>query len=222
MKKYLLLLILLCLIPILTYAKGVYYYAGSGAVTGGATEVTITATEDIQLDLSAPDTNRDALRLEVSTYSSQQERIALIKFDLSSIPGDATIDSVSLVLNQNDGGNGTDTIDVYRLLRNWVESQATWNSYSTGNAWSSAGAAFNNADRSSTLSASLSVTTSTGDKAWTSAQLVTDVQNIIDSVNANYGWVFVMNTITQLRYHAFRSAEYGEAGERPRITITYH
>lgn len=34
MRIYILLLILLCLIPILAYAKGIYYYAGSGAVTG--------------------------------------------------------------------------------------------------------------------------------------------------------------------------------------------
>ena len=40
----------------------------------------------------------------------------------------------------SDSLTGDRLVTVYRCKRNWVEDQATWNIYSTGNNWTSAGA----------------------------------------------------------------------------------
>lgn len=66
----------------------------------------------------------------------------LIKFDVSSIPPGSTINSATLRLNMIlDRSSNARTARVRYLKRNWVENQATWNVYSSGNNWTTAGAA---------------------------------------------------------------------------------
>jgi len=64
----------------------------------------------------------------------------LVQFDLSSIPSSPSISAGTLSLYQvTDRSSNARTFRVYRQKRAWVESEATWNIYSTGNSWSSAG-----------------------------------------------------------------------------------
>jgi hypothetical protein len=44
----------------------------------------------------------------------------------------------------------TTTLSLYPLLRNWVETQATWNVYSTGNNWTTAGGLSDGNDKEAT------------------------------------------------------------------------
>lgn len=83
----------------------------------------------------------------------------LVKFDLSSIPTNATITSATLKLYdqaQNYATN-TRTMSVYRVLRAWVANQSTWNVYSTGNSWGTAGCANTTNDRESSAIGSVSM-----------------------------------------------------------------
>lgn len=67
-------------------------------------------------------------------------RRALIKFDLSTLPSDALLITNTLSLYATtDLASGSRTVGVYRVKRAWVETEATWNIYSTGNSWSTAG-----------------------------------------------------------------------------------
>ena len=75
---------------------------------------------------------------------------SLIKFDLSSIPSNATITSATLSLwTDADFSDNDRTIRVYRLKVPFNETQATWNEFETGVSWQSAGASGTN-DREST------------------------------------------------------------------------
>ena len=67
--------------------------------------------------------------------------------------------------------------DYKRLLRNWSETTSTWNNYSTGNAWTTAGARSDGNDRSATVTATLTMSAALAYKTISSAQLATDVQN---------------------------------------------
>jgi len=51
-----------------------------------------------------------------------------VQFDLSSLPPRVTIDSATMSFTTDGHGGKTDhTIDLYALLDDWVEIEATWN-----------------------------------------------------------------------------------------------
>lgn len=62
--------------------------------------------------------------------------------NLSSVlPAGVTITSAKLYIYayQRYGFSGTHTYSVYRILKDWVDSEATYNNYATGLAWNTAG-----------------------------------------------------------------------------------
>lgn len=61
----------------------------------------------------------------------------LFLFDISSVTG--TIVSADLQLELVGGTATGEGVLINRLTQAWVESQATWNVYSTGNNWAAAG-----------------------------------------------------------------------------------
>lgn len=66
----------------------------------------------------------------------------LLRTDISSIPVGSIIadtSKVRLYVTDMSGGVGWAAV-IYRCLRAWVESQATWNVWSTGNNWTTPGA----------------------------------------------------------------------------------
>lgn len=62
---------------------------------------------------------------------------ALLSFDLSSIPKDARVLEVSLLLHVHDDSSAP--LSVYELRRPWVETAATWKTYDGVNAWAEPG-----------------------------------------------------------------------------------
>ena len=73
-------------------------------------------------------------------YSSR----IIVSFDVTSLPADISVQSAyfDLYWKQQQGSKGkTIYVTAYRMIQNeWVETQATWNEYKTGSAWSSPGA----------------------------------------------------------------------------------
>lgn len=101
-----------------------------------------TAGQDARLYKAQADTNYGTSAIAVGKSSATTYIYrSLIKFDLSSIPSTATVSSATMSLYYYSGtdGGGSNTIKIYRQLKDWVESQCTWNSYKTGTAWTEAG-----------------------------------------------------------------------------------
>ena len=69
---------------------------------------------------------------------SGKDSYALLRWDLSSMPAGASVDSASVTLNVTNPS--TQTYQVYDLKRPWVESAATWQLYASGSPWEVAGA----------------------------------------------------------------------------------
>jgi hypothetical protein len=77
--------------------------------------------------------------LEPGTPGSN-DLVALLDFSLSGIQTGSTIVSVQLQGVSNDSPGGTGTVYAFSGLRSYLESQATWNVYTTGNSWGTSGA----------------------------------------------------------------------------------
>ena|SRR6185369_17124644 len=179
--------------------------------TGGCT--------DVGIKQSSPTTNLDGTSFEIHKYGAGDHANALIKFDLSSITGPVTVSSATLNLYQTSNG-GNYAVAARRLLRNWSETQATWNVYTTGNSWTTAGALSDSNDRNST---------STVGSAWdltdgvykTLTGLASEVQDWINGVNSNFGWVLERNDAGDDTTFKTFAAHTGTDGQRPYLTIVY-
>jgi len=111
----------------------------------------VTSTQSVYLTSNEPTVNKDGEDIFVGEHNAGVEQMrALIKYAIDSIPATATINLIVVMLTfTGDNSDSARNFNVYRLKRVWVENQATWNVYSTGNSWQTAGAAGAN-DREST------------------------------------------------------------------------
>jgi hypothetical protein len=184
-----------------------------------------TTGEDTRVNNYNPTTNLcNETVLYVGRINDTNDRYpGLLRFSeiISQIPAGSTITAVQLELYETGlGPTSSFTINIQKLLKPWVESQATWNIYSTGNNWGSPGGSLNAADCSSTVSATISITTTYNH--WhtiaSTANLVADVQSWVDGAQNN-GWR-LYPTATG-KYTAFASSDNATAGNRPKLTITY-
>lgn len=148
---------------------------------------------------------------------------SLIKFDFSSIPTGAISGSKIFSLwVRTDLSSNARTVGWYRCKRAWVETQATWNVYSTGNSWQTAGAAGSN-DRETTNALALTVSaTATGEQQWTTGAnpaLIDAMFGTLPSF-ANNGFVLIADTESNDAF-LWNTSRYGTPGQRPKAVINY-
>ena len=146
----------------------------------------------------------------------------ILKFDLSSIPSNAVISDATLSLwVDGDLSSNARTAEMFRVRRNWVESQVTWNVWSTSNNWTTAGAGDTTNDIDSTVCGSCSFTAS--ESAGTQKDftlVVAELTKLIDGTYNNYGWLFKMQTETNDEYQ-MRSSSHATSANRPKLVINY-
>jgi len=149
---------------------------------------------------------------------SGHDAIALLKFDVSSIPAGSTVTKVDLRLNIVNQTSGTVGYFVYKLLRPWSEADATWNAATASTSWS-VGGARGTSDRSSTSLGTL-LPTSTGLKTFplnSSANSV--VQGWVNTPSSNYG--IVIDGTDNGDGMDFSSSESTTTTNRPVLVVTY-
>lgn len=143
--------------------------------------------------------------------------------DFSTELGQGYIQVNSAVLTLNSLGDlssNNRTGRVYRVLRNWVENQATWNNYSTGNAWGTAGAAAAS-DRETTDIGSATFNSSNPSGTDNTITLTASaIEEMINGTFTNYGYLLKMDSeIDDMQ--RFSSKDHATSGDRPFITIDY-
>ncbi len=156
----------------------------------------------------------------------------LIQFDLSTIPANATINSVSLqmVITNVPGSAFVTSQSLYRLTNTWSEGTGVGNgsggqvvpggsswtfTYYPTTTWNSAGGDFvATASATTTVSTVLNSTT-----VWTGSGLVSDVQGWVNSTFANDGWILIGDEGTPQSVRGYASAE--DATNPPVLTIDY-
>lgn len=96
---------------------------------------------DTFIDSNLPDNNYDGSPLDLQNTSNNVAEHILLRFTLPTIE-DVTISDARLDLycsNVYVAGDDTN-VEVHSITQpSWVENQATWNIYATGNSWASAG-----------------------------------------------------------------------------------
>lgn len=143
---------------------------------------------------------------------------SLIKFNLSSLPNGAIISSaiLSLYVVTNSSSNAT-TYRVFRQKRVWVESQATWNIYSTGNNWQTAGG----------FGADDCEQADIGSRAFSATETINEFKdfalNAITKAALDLGNGHLLksdNEVTSAAY-LFASSDHATAANRPKLVIEY-
>jgi len=177
-------------------------YAQTTATFGESGSETYNNTNtDTYIRNSAQTTNYGS---EVGLYiMSNGDWKALVKFDVSQIPSNATVTSATLNLYLNAVYGSPGNVSFYRLLRNWVENITTWNIYDTGASWSTAGTG-SGTDYVSTAVLIQDPGVALGVKTF---DLTSQVQSWVNGSQSNYGLLLTNSIATT--YYNFSSSEMG-------------
>jgi hypothetical protein len=239
-------------------ASGWSFYSWSGTNagdiinTGGVYTIVMTANKDVTANfveagtaslVASEDTylssynatyNYGGVNLFKATVnSSGTNRGALLKWDLSSIPANAVVTSVSMQLYVST--SSTATYNLYNMRRTWVEgtlttgaastTSANWNTYNGSTSWGTVGAANTTTDRYSTnlWGAGSTSFSSTGSKTVAlNSDGIAVVQGWIDGSVTNYG-VTIQNYSTTSGSDDLQisSSENTTVANRPTLIIAY-
>jgi hypothetical protein len=178
-----------------------------------------TAGKDTYIVLESPTVNSDS---DTNVFIGEQNAATatirtLIQFDLSTLPDAAIISSAtfSLYCIQDTSANAR-SFRVFRQKRAWVETEATWNIYSSGNNWSTAGG-FHADDCEQTDIGSRSMTSTETLNQFKDWALTPTTKSGLDLGN---GWLLKADTELNDRY-GFRSSRTATAAERPKFVVVY-
>jgi hypothetical protein len=186
------------------------------------TTVTIQPNiSNCQIYSSAATTNNHGTLMTVGEAISQTAKYrTLIKFDLTSIPSNATITSAIFSFYVTaDYSSTARTHRVYRLLRAFDENTATWNISATGSNWTTAGG-FSPTDCEQTDIGShdMSAGELDGYKDFTLSN--TAIQEIVSGSFTNNGFLLKADTEVDDAYQ-FASRTYATTTARPKLVIDY-
>lgn len=186
-----------------------------------------TNVQDIYLDSASPTTNTNGdthLYIGDLNIGAESTR-TILKFPLDdgTIPAGSTINSATLSLFKlTDYSNNNRTAQVFRLLRVWSETQATWNVYTTGNSWSTAGADNSVTDRENSNVGTRAFVTGEGVNAFADFTLTASkVQEMISGgVFTNNGFIIRMNTEIDDGWE-FASNAHATGADHPKLVVDY-
>ena len=161
-------------------------------------------------------------------------RRALVAFDLSAIPANATITdvSLSLFLSRPRADATAETIELFKVLKDWGEGNSNAGSPGGGGAPAQPGDAtwlhnfFNTSfwngpggDTAASVSASTDVSTNNQSYTWTGSGMVADVQSWVANPASNFGWLIIGNEADELSAQRFHTSE--NPSNKPQLTVTY-
>ena len=180
-------------------------------------------------------------KIDESVGGGHYYRRALLRFDLTSIPTNATVQSASLTLTTTRQLNQDVPFSIHRVNSEWGEgnsnagepggkgasaqiNDATWirRFYDTIS-WTTPGGDFiPTASASATVGNFLSVPTTT----WSGSGVMNDIQAWRTTPANNFGWILIGNESTtdpnaNASAQRFASREYSIATSRPKLTIAY-
>ena len=214
------------------------FFSGTGTLcdtTYCNVTLELTALKDNILYESATGTISNALGSHLYAGNNNSgKRRSVIAFDLTSVPDDAELEDVQLILYCNSASGSAVPVTLQKLLQDWGEGSsqasgnegngapattgdATWiHTFYNGSFWTSTGGSY-----SPTVSASVNVAGQNNFYTWTSAQMVTDVASWINDPVSNFGWILRGDESSTSNTKRFSSTQNGTVSNRPRLIIEY-
>jgi len=187
---------------------------------GGGGSVTLqdglngyTGTTDTWLNSDYPTTNYGTIDQGHLQYNTQDRQ--LHRFDVSSIPSNATVTSATISFYVYNVAGGTPSVSCYRVLTHWDEMQATYNNRLTSNAWGTPGLSSGTDYDATAVGTSGSISAA----GWVSFTATSLVQGWVNGSYANEGVMYKEGTTGHL-YTYMR--EYAiDTSKRPKLDVTY-
>jgi hypothetical protein len=167
----------------------------------------------------APTTPHDTATFGyVGGGSSPYKYKSLLKFDLSAIPVGSLVSSATLTLKVQavSGGNLTD-FQIHKCLKDWVEAQATWNEYSTGNNWDMGGASAVT-DTDAVIEYNGTITAIAGQEV--TFDVTNAVKSWVDGTSSNFGFVLLDAVTSVSTYRTFYSFNAASPTDRPKLSVS--
>ena len=143
----------------------------------------------------------------------------LLRFDLGSMPSGAVVEqSILRLYPYYRDKAATMNLEAYRVVRPWLDSQATWNEASVGHGWAAAGANDTLLDRDGQPAATTGVSALS---AWYQLDITSLVQQWVSNPRLNYGVALRGAGDQSVSYH-FASANHTTLSLRPQLWILYN
>jgi hypothetical protein len=184
-----------------------HLWAGSQTLTKGTCTLTGTSvTTDTYVDEKNPTTSNGGSTTLPVLSRTLQRRWTFVRFDLSScnIPATGGADSATLSVRITSAPTATRTIDVAPVLTTW-SGTSTWVDAQT----------FTYGPTTATFA------TGTTSNVTKSVTVTGDVDALIKSGSANYGWRLSDLGSSVNLTTTFGAAENATAGNRPQLVIDY-
>jgi PKD repeat protein len=176
----------------------------------GTTDATICACASGNTNYGAEDT------FFVVDNHSAVVRFAIFASEGGPVPDGATIISATLSLYKFSSIDGV--FKASRLLKNWNESQVTWNIAATGTSWTTAGALSAGNDVLATQDGEGPVGAGAN---WLNIDVTSGVQAFAGGT-ANYGWrIGQVSSSNPGGNKNFTASEHSSSTFRPQLTIVY-
>ena len=139
----------------------------------------------------------------------------LLKMDLTELGSGLTVDRAMLHLYVDQRSNtGTLSTSVYRVLRPWIEGEATWQRASAAQAWSASGCS-GTGDRETTP---LATFTLDAERHWYSIDITQAVQGWLDDPGSNHGLLIYGTGGVSVQY-GIAARDHGVTFERPWLEV---
>jgi hypothetical protein len=172
---------------------------------------------DVSISIWEPDTLHEGGTNDQIEIRTNDNVAALLRFDLSSIPANATIASASLSLYIYDRfGTRAMTVGAYEVYRSWAAAEATWNQAGSGQRWVAAGCNGIGSDRSGDAAVSVTMNAT---HTWYDLPITSLAQRWVGNPAANFG--LVLKAWGDPAGYTIVTSEHGGAWMRPKLTISY-
>lgn len=176
-----------------------------------------TSTEDVSIVAWEPDANFDGGSNDTMLVQANDQSAALLRFDLSIVPVNATVTRAVLGLYALERtGSQAMTVGAYEAYRPWAAAQATWNQATAGMRWGTPGANDTSSDRAPDPERDNAIVAV---PQWYEFDLTHLVQKWVRDPSVNHGLIFkAFGDPASVR---FVTAEHGGTDIHPRLIIEY-
>lgn len=182
---------------------------------------TYSGSIDTYIQESSPTTNDgNSPAMDISMYAGGDHKHGLLAFTgLSNVVGPVTVDPSSSIQVRVNFVSAAQTMMAYRLKRPWVELQATWNIYSTGNNWATAGGI--GAADIDVACASVVCDTSDAYVSLTGTDMAAVMQGWVNGTFPNYGLLLMRSDGSNDGKILLLFSSEEDNGYRPILTLNY-